>query len=129
MVELIFEALIGQKSEIKCSYWSKAGQTRKKRPRLPLDVVLRFGCHLSFFRKCFNIFRGHLSKKNIFAENFSSLMKTFFLFFTCNYLRNSISTIVSEYSLLYCPYIVTIKNINFGDILFFVYNKIMKIYL
>ena len=28
MVEILFEALIGQKTEIRCSHWSKAGQTR-----------------------------------------------------------------------------------------------------
>jgi hypothetical protein len=31
VVHLIYEVLIGQKSEIRCSHWSKAGQTRTRK--------------------------------------------------------------------------------------------------
>ena len=30
VVELLFEALIGQKTQIRCSHWSKAGQTQTR---------------------------------------------------------------------------------------------------
>jgi hypothetical protein len=41
VVELLFEALIGQKSEIWCAHWSKAGQTRT-RVEGPSDPYLSY---------------------------------------------------------------------------------------